>query len=498
MRNLPPSLRLRLTGAVMMPLAVLVLLFGVITAWVTHDTEADTVDRVLIGSVRTLSLVYNSPSPERENLLPLAVHLLQRRARPVVHFSVFRGAQLVAGDPALAPPPDYRERWDGVIDPHPPATFVNAYRANPLVRGYINAADARLVTQAAYLRDGLFHGKRVRVATEIRRPAGETGLIVIQIADYVDDRRAYESQFMVRVLLVGLAVLAVTGLLFWWAIRWGLRPLFDLTRQVETAQQDASPAFRLETSGATPTEIQPFVAAFNGLMARLERASNSLRQFTSNASHQMRTPLAVARVHLDVLDRYGPMSPQGQAALLDIPDAIASLEELLRQMIALARSEDQGDMQMRPFDLADLAATVTADRAAKAPASIDIGYDNRVDGPIMALGQPTLAAELLGNLLDNAIRYNRPDGTVSVSVWLDERDAVVEIDDNGPGIPADQRAKVWERFYRINNRSGASGTGLGLPIARALADRLGAQIDLMDGRTGQGLCVIIRFRLSPA
>lgn len=498
MRNLPPSLRLRLTGAVMMPLAALVLLFGIITAWVTHDTEADTVDRVLVGSVRTLSLVYNSRSPERESLLPLAVHLLQRRARPVVHYSVYRGKELLAGDAALPPPRDYGETWNGVIDPHPPATFVNAYRANPTVRGYLNPADARQVTQAAYLRDGILHGKPARIATEIRRPAGEAGLIVIQIADYIDDRRAYEHQFMIRVLLVGLAVLVVTGLLFWWAIRWGLRPLIDLTSQVETAQQDASPAFRLESSGSDPTEIRPFVDAFNGLMTRLERASNSLRQFTSNASHQMRTPLAVARVHLDVLERYGPHSPQGQAALTDIPHAIDSLELLLRQMIALARSEDQGDMQMRPVDLAALAATVTADRAAQAPATLDIAYDNRMDGPVMALGQAALAGELLGNLLDNAIRYNRPDGAVAVSVWLDDQEAVVEIDDNGPGIPPDQRDKVWERFYRITGRTSAPGTGLGLPIARALADRLGAEIELRDGRTGQGLCVLIRFRRAPA
>ena len=495
MRNLPPSLRLRLTGAVMMPMAALVLLFGIITAWVTHDTEADTVDRVLAGSVRTLSLVYDSRPPEREALLPLAVHLLQRRARPVVHYSVYRGGRLLAGDPDLTPPPDYSATWDGVVDRHEPVTFFNAYRANPTVRGYLTPADAKNVTQAAYLRDSTLRGKPVRIATEIRRPAGESGLIVIQIADYVDDRMAYERRFMGRVLMVGLAVLLVTGLLFWWAIRWGLRPLIDLTRQVEMAQQDASPAFRLEASAANPAEIRPFVAAFNGLMARLERASNSLRQFTSNASHQMRTPLAVARVQLDVLDRYGPTSAQGKAALTDIPHAIDSLEQLLKQLIALARSEDQGDMQLRPFDLAELAAGVTADRAGQAPAAMDIGYDNRADGPVMALGQPALAAELLGNLLDNAIRYNRADGAVAISVWLDAQDAVVEIDDNGPGIPADQRDRVWERFYRINSRSGAPGTGLGLPIARALGDRLGARIELRDGRTGQGLCVLVRFRL---
>ncbi|RSU47250.1 ATP-binding protein [Sphingobium yanoikuyae] len=494
MRRLSSSLRLRLTGAVMMPLTALVLVFSVITALVNHNTEADTVDRVLVGSVRTLSLAYNSPPADQKRLVPLVIHLLQRRARPVVHYSVYRGDRLVAGDPSLKPPADYRADWDGVTDRHPPATFKNAYRKTPLVRGYLDPADAHYVTQAAYLRSGTLHGKPVRIATEMRRAYGDDRLIAIQIADYLDDRSAYERLFLRQVLLVGVAVLLVTGLLFWWAIRWGLRPLSDLTGQVEAARREASPAFRMEMAEATPVEIKPFVAAFNGLMARLERATNSLRQFTSNASHQMRTPLAVARVHLDVLDRYGAASPQGKAALQDIPHAIDSLEQLLRQLIALARSEEDGDMRMGPFDLSEVAADVIADRAAQAPADIEIGYDKAMVGPAMAIGQPGLAAELIGNLLDNAIRYNRPGGTVTVHLYRRDGQAMVDIDDDGPGIPEAQREKVWDRFYRLPGNSATPGTGLGLPIARALADRMGAQISLADGRTGRGLCVTIAFR----
>jgi two-component system sensor histidine kinase TctE len=202
----------------------------------------------------------------------------------------------------------------------------------------------------------------------------------------------------------------------------------------------------------------------------------------------------VARVHLDVLDRYGAASPQGKAALQDIPHAIDSLEQLLRQLIALARSEEDGDMRMGPFDLSEVAADVIADRAAQAPADIEIGYDKAMVGPAMAVGQPGLAAELIGNLLDNAIRYNRPGGTVTVHLYRRDGQAMVDIDDDGPGIPEAQREKVWDRFYRMPGNSATPGTGLGLPIARALADRMGAQISLADGRTGRGLCVTIAFR----
>jgi two-component system sensor histidine kinase TctE len=112
----------------------------------------------------------------------------------------------------------------------------------------------------------------------------------------------------------------------------------------------------------------------------------------------------------------------------------------------------------------------------------------------MAIGEPTLAAELIGNLLDNAIRYNRPGGTVSVHVDRDGDAVIVAVDDDGPGIPAAERDKVWDRFYRIPARNAPAGTGLGLPIARAIAQQMGATIDLEDGRSGRGLCAIVRFR----
>lgn len=490
------SLRTRLTGAVMVPLAALVILFCSITWWVTHDTEATTVDRVLVGSVRTLSLAYSAAPKDRLKLVPLVIHLLERRARPVVHYSIYRGRVAIAGDPAMAPPLDYRID-DRVIDRHTPATFQNAYRKTLLVRGYLDPADAASVTQAAYLRDGLLHGKPVRIATEIRRVPGDTRLVAIQIADYLDDRAAYEGRLRGEVMLGGMAVLLVSALLFWWAISWGLRPFFALTQQVESARHEPSLAFRLSLPTATPRETVPFVTAFNALMTRLERATESLRQFTANASHQMRTPLAVARVHLDVLDRLGPTSAEGRAALVDIPHAIDSLEQLLRQLIALARSEGQGGDAIEAFDLADLAAQVTGDRAALAPAHIDIGYDCAGNGPIPALGQPVLAAELLGNLLDNAIRYNRVGGSVMVRVSARLHGAVVEIEDDGPGIPQAERQKVWQRFYRLGGGNGAVGSGLGLPIVRALAERMGAEVVLSTGSSGRGLRATVCF-LRPA
>ncbi|MFT3976676.1 MAG: HAMP domain-containing sensor histidine kinase [Sphingomonas bacterium] len=487
------SLQARLIAAVMVPLALLVALLAGITGWAVRNTDADTLDRVLVGSVRTLSLAYDQPPEVREKIAPLIIHLLKRRARPVVNFSVYRGKQVLMGDPALLPPPDYNVVDDGVIDRHPPAQFKKQARDTPMVRGYIDAEDAANVTQAAYLRDGTLHDRPARIATEIRRLGAKGDLVAVQIADYVDDQRIYNYTYFAQIAAEGVAVLLVAGVLVWLAIGWGLRPLAALTRQVRDAQSDPSLQFRLQLQPDMPREMVPFVDSFNGLMKRLEKVNESLRQFTSNASHQMRTPLAVARVHLDLLRRAGPHAAEAQGAIRDINYAVESLERLLLQLIALARTDEQSLAPLQRFDLTALAGRVTADRAAQnEDDGIDIMFD--AAGAVSALGDPGLAGELAGNLIDNAIRYNRPGGTVRVTVERRDAGARLAVEDDGPGIPESEREKVWERFYRVAREDAPVGSGLGLPIVRALAERMGAHVALETPEDGTGLRVVVDFR----
>ncbi|MGC4251864.1 MAG: HAMP domain-containing sensor histidine kinase [Sphingobium sp.] len=488
------SLQARLIAAVLLPVVMLVALLTGIAGWVVSNTEAETLDRVLVGSVRTLSLAFDQPPEVREKVAPLVIHLLERRARPVVHFSVYRGTDVLMGDPGLLPPPDYRQRDDGPADRHPPAEFPAQARDTQMVRGYIHAHDAASVTQAAYLRDGTLHGRPARIATEIRRLDGGPDLVAIQIADYVDDQRAYTRRYAMQIAGEGVVTLLVAVILIWLAIGWGLRPFTALTRQVSAAQTDPSPQFRLHLQPDMPREAVPFVESFNGLMTRLAKVDASLRQFTSNASHQMRTPLAVARVHLDVLRRAGPHSPDARAAMRDIALAVETLERLLFQLIALARADEHSGLSLQPFDLTALAGRVAADHAAREEAdSLDILFEAKA--PLAALGDQALAGELASNLIDNAIRHNRPDGTVRVIVEPAGNSARLIVEDDGPGIPQSERDKVWDRFYRVARENAPPGSGLGLPIVRALAERMGARVALSDGANGRGLRVIVDFPL---
>ncbi|WP_103097932.1 sensor histidine kinase [Novosphingobium guangzhouense] len=491
------SLRSRLTAAVMVPLLALAVTFGGITCWMVQRSGATTSDRILIGSVRLLSRAADAGDDVRGHLLPLAVHLLQRRSAPVTHYSIWDGGTLIAGERDLVPPPQYDARTGRTTQRLPAASFPRTFRNTPLTGGYVDPHDAEGVIQPGYLRDGTLRGKPVRIATEIRRLHRNGRDVVVQVADFVDDRWAYQQTYFLRVLGAGVLIAMTAVLLFYWAITWGLAPFASLTGQIETARREPPPQFRLALEEDAPREARLLAGSFNALLARTERAVDSLKQFTANASHQMRTPLAVVRVHLDVLERYGPASARGAAALDDIGNAVLSLERLLLQLIALARTEELGIAEDAAFDLAAVAADLVATRIDQpGTETLDIGFEAPEDGPLFARGHPVLAAEMIGNLFDNAVRYNRPGGTVTVRVLHRSGHPRIEVEDDGPGIPAQDRERVFERFYRARP-SGPSGSGLGLSIVRALAERMGAEVRLEPGPTGRGVLAAIDFAARP-
>jgi len=488
------SLRARLTGAVMLPLATLVVVFGSIACWAIGKTINATSDHVLVGSVRTLSIALNAEPDMREHLVPLAIHILQQRSQLVTFYSVYHGDRLIAGRPSLKPPPDY-DSADRVIDRHPPSAVSGSYRRTGLLRGYVAPEDAKTVIQAAYLWDGALDGKLARIATEIRLIKGDRHPVVIQVADYVDDRRAHMFSESSQVIGGGVLILMIAALLFYQAITWGLKPFSILTEQVDEARKDPPAHFRLVQSRDTPREAVSFILAFNALMERMEKAAESLRQFTANASHQMRTPLAIARIHLGLLDRFGPNSPQGKTALRDISYAIQSLERLLQQLISLARTDEQIIDPAMSFDLVETAATVLDERIGHfSDFDVDIVYEKEGEGAIAVKGHPLLAAELITNLIDNAIRYNRPGGSVIVRLRRGAGFGRIEIEDDGPGIPEQYRERVWERFYRGAAEDDQVGSGLGLSIVRSLAERMGARVSLNNGANGRGLCATVEFQ----
>jgi two-component system, OmpR family, sensor histidine kinase TctE len=362
-------------------------------------------------------------------------------------------------------------------------------------------------TEVARLRPGVLHhwdtvirGAPVRVAAEARRIYGKPHLVLVQVAETRDARRALEFRLLGGLAVLEAGLLGLVGVLAWLAIGSGLRPLTELSAEI--GRRAAPGAVNLQPLDTTrvPREALAPVQAFNALLQRLAESMGAVRRFTADASHQKGTPLAIVRIHLDLIRRHylgQPAPAEISAALDDIEGASQRLEHLLAQLLVLARAEEDGaesNLLIGSMNLAESVAEIIAERVPQALArSIEIQFEPGA-GQVSVLGNPLLVREIMGNLLDNAIRYNRDGGSVTVRVVHDPASPRAEIEDDGPGIPETERAKVFERFHRVVRAGGPEGSGLGLAIVRTLADRIGATVTLNNRPSGAGVLATVIFR----
>jgi two-component system OmpR family sensor kinase len=241
-----------------------------------------------------------------------------------------------------------------------------------------------------------------------------------------------------------------------------------------------------------PEELQPLAASINGLLARLSDALAAQRRFTADAAHELRTPLAALKLQLDLARRNGAASGGGQAALDDLEAGVARASHVVEQLLTLARVEPEAMARARTqCDLAALARDAVVARAGLAAAkSIDLGLV-RADAAIVD-GEAANLAILLSNLLDNALRYTPRGGRIDVAVEQADDGATLAVADTGPGIPADERARVFDRFVRGRDVH-EPGSGLGLSIVKRIADAHHATVTLDAPAEGSGLVVRVRF-----
>jgi signal transduction histidine kinase len=294
------------------------------------------------------------------------------------------------------------------------------------------------------------------------------------------------SRLLQRALLFGgpLIVIAMAGLT-WWVVGLTLRPVAALRRGAAALSASGLAASRLPVP-AGQDEIHSLALTLNDMLDRLDSSTTGQRRFVGDAAHELRSPIASLRVQLEVAQRLD----QGEAmreltgdALLDV----ARLEHLIDDLLALARSDERGGVRARmPVQLAELAATVAGGyRGARVP--VVFAADSE---PVTVTGDRDGLHRVLVNLIDNAVRY----ASTSVSVSVRSRpasgtgfaDAVLTVADDGPGVPASKRERVFDRFYRLDTaRSRAEGgTGLGLSIVREIVTAHGGTVVLRDNEPG--------------
>jgi len=292
------------------------------------------------------------------------------------------------------------------------------------------------------------------------------------------------AKHMLQPLLITLPLL---GLLIWFGVARGLRPLQALGRQVAARRPDNLAALEVATA---PVEVVPLVEGLNQLFARVRVSLDSERRFTADAAHELRTPLAAIKTQAQVA-RAATAEAERRHALDNVLVGCDRAAHLVEQLLTLARLEPETLKHHERCDLHALAVTAVGELA---PAAVDKDIDLQLtEGDAVRVpGEPALLAILLRNLIDNAIRYSPRHSEVRVMVANTGDGAELTVIDQGPGIPAESRALVWERFYRVLG-TGEAGSGLGLSIAKRIADLHGATVVLSEGDAGQGLRVSVAF-----
>jgi len=313
------------------------------------------------------------------------------------------------------------------------------------------------------------------------------GVKVIQVAQPMSLRRDRAAAIALRILAPLLASLPLFALLIWLLVGRGLRPLGDIARAI--GARVPSSLEPLPEAGL-PGEIQPMVAELNGLLSRLGDALETQKQFTADAAHELRSPLTALQLQVQLVER-AQSDVERREALEQLKTGIRRASRLVEQLLTMARLDPAAAQARSAVDLDALAASVAADFETLAGAK-RIGLRlGRVE-PARAAGVPEALRTLLGNLVDNALRYTPEGGSVTIDAFTEDGRAALAVTDSGPGIPPEERERVFDRFYRLPG-SGAQGSGLGLAIVSRIAESHHAEIELGEGEASRGLRATVRF-----
>jgi two-component system OmpR family sensor kinase len=312
---------------------------------------------------------------------------------------------------------------------------------------------------------------------------------LIEVAQDMEERREIAGRMVLRTLLPLLLATPVLMLAVWLVINRSMRPLTRVSR--ELSARAAEDLAQVAPDGL-PDEVRPLVEELNHLLSRLATAFEAQRSFVANAAHELRSPLAALRVQAQGIQRAQDDSARAVATQRLIA-GIDRATRLVGQMLALARHEASAPATQAALDLLEPMRRAMSDIWPEAQAKrVDLGMVSAE--PAVVHGDAEALRILFHNLLENAVKYTREGGTVNVCVRASGGEAVVLVEDDGEGIGEDDRARVFERFFRAPGAA-ASGSGLGLSICKVIVDAHGGDIELGRAELG-GLAVRVRLPLA--
>ncbi|HDR8906284.1 TPA: sensor histidine kinase [Burkholderia multivorans] len=448
------SLRGRLLWWLLLPLAVFVL----IAAAMAYDAARRTADLVqdstLVASARTIGedIEWRNGLPVAD-VPPAALEIFESPSRDSVFYKVIDSdGRLLAGNPAL--------------------DVVAQHGAEPV----------------AY--DTTFDGTRLRAVAYDRQlyDEGQVDTVTVVVAKTTRSRNAMVATIW-RPQLVRLALMLVLAVaLVYLGLTFELRPLMKLKDDVA----DRGP---MELEPIRPErlqhELRPIVDAINQCIARLNTHTATQRRFIADAAHQLRTPIAVLDTQIQYAQQRGHDDRELASVLDSMQRSSRKMADVTDKLLLLAHAEaTPSTLLTQRVDLAALVSSVLEETIVLAQRrDIDLGAElgERLD----VAGSGSLLSALVTNLVDNAVRYTQPGGCVTVAARRDGDTVVLDVIDDGPGIPAEARPHVFKRFYRVS--SDTEGSGLGLAIVSEIAQAHGGSATLAPGPGNRGVVVTVRL-----
>lgn len=369
------------------------------------------------------------------------------------------------------------------------------YRIQSARRGLI-AGEPALPMQAPSpigairLADGTVHGQSVRLVWIRIVPAGADDVVTVAVAETLIKRATLTREILLVMGAPQIALLGFALLLAWLGVSRGLKPLTDLAREIESRDHhNLAPV----SEAGLPREARVLATRINELIGRLGSVIGAQKRFVADAAHQLRTPLAAVLLHAERAER-APDSESERLALRALHASVERAARLIQQLLTLARTDPEAaaSTQFGLIDLTGLARRVGEEWVARA-LEHDLDFGLVVpEQAVSVRGDERLLTELLSNLIDNAFRYGRRQGRVTLMVEAGVSPSL-SVEDDGPGIAAAERHRIFERFYRAPG-AGGDGCGLGLAIVREIASLHEANVEVTSGENGDGVRFCVTFK----
>lgn len=340
--------------------------------------------------------------------------------------------------------------------------------------------------------DAIYKGDEIRIGA-INRFISSPKLstrFTVRVAETTDARNSLIQKMVTDAILRQFILIFVAGCIMWVGVSWGLKPL----RHLQAALKRRNPKDLHPIAHKVPQEVQQLVNGINDLMDRLSQSIEAMQRFTSNAAHQLRTPLAAIQTQTELALKTNE-TDELHHRLEHLKQSTQQSTRLVNQLLSLARAmPDQMALLSETIDIVKTCREITAQLVPHAlEKGMDLGFECETD-KILILGHEGLLQEALKNLIENAIAYCPKETEITVKVFHENKIVTIEVHDTGLGIPSELQDKIFERFNR-GSRSDGNGCGLGLSIVKEIVERHSGHITLIsEPQSGTTFCITLQSK----